>query len=55
MNIPIPDEKEFSLKNVEWGSKEFIELMKQAKEQELKQQEHKQAVEFVTKIMEGLE
>lgn len=53
MIVPIPDEKEFSLKNVEWGSKEFVELIKQAKEQEQKQQEYQQAVEFVTKIMEG--
>lgn len=53
MNIPIPEKKEISLKKVEWGSKEFIELMKQAKEQEQKQQEYEQAVEFVTRIMEG--
>ncbi|GEN30252.1 hypothetical protein HNQ35_000046 [Cerasibacillus quisquiliarum] len=53
MNIPIPEKKEISMKNVEWGSDEFNELIKQAKEQEQKQQEYDQAVEFVTRIMEG--
>lgn len=53
MVVPIPNKKEISLKKVEWGSSEFNKLIKQAKEQERKQQEYEQAVEFVTKIMEG--
>lgn len=53
MIVPIPNKKEISLKKVEWGSSEFNELMKQAENQEREQQEYDQAVEFVTKIMEG--
>mgnify|MGYP001275674951 CR=1 FL=1 len=53
MIVPIPNKKEISLKKVEWGSSEFNELIKQAEKQEQEQQEYDQAVEFVTKIMEG--
>lgn len=53
MIVPVPDRKEISMKNVEWGSSEFRELIKQAEKQEREQKEYERAVEFVTKIMEG--
>lgn len=53
MIVPVPNKKDFSLKNVEWGSKEFIELMKQAEKQREEWYEYEQAIESVRKVMEG--
>jgi hypothetical protein len=50
MEIEKPKIKDISLKDVAWGTPEFYEMIKQAKEQQAKQKEYERTIEAIRTI-----
>jgi hypothetical protein len=54
LEIQKPKQKEFSLRNITWGSPEFYKIIDEANKQELEQELYERTIEAIRIIKEGI-